>query len=68
MSTSDIAWGAILSAGLAYEVVALVNKKQDDTLSETTRRWFGTRTPVGRWAFGVTWVGFATWYFFHILW
>lgn len=67
-TTADIVWAALLTAGAAYEVAALASKRQGDTLSETTRKWFMTNTKVGRWAFGAAWLAFATWYFFHILW
>lgn len=68
MGEADIVWAAVLIAGLGYEVAALRNNRKDDTLSETTRRWFMTNKPAGRWAFGVAWVGFSAWYLWHILW
>lgn len=64
----DVLWGVLLIAGAAYEGYALKTKKQGDTLSETTRRWFMTGTKTGRWTFGVAWVGFSGWYLWHILW
>ncbi|MEV7512062.1 hypothetical protein AB0O57_29310 [Streptomyces sp. NPDC091201] len=50
------------------ETIALVNRRENDTLSETTRRLFRTRTSkVGRAAFAVGWGGFSVWFAIHIL-
>lgn len=68
MSTADVVWGGLLAAGAVVEVVALRNGRADDTLSESTRRWFRVHTPPGRVVFAVAWVGFAVWYLVHILW
>lgn len=68
MSIADVVWGVLLLAGLVYEVRAIRNKKWEDTLSQTTRRWFSTKTTAGAWVFGVAWVGFSGWYLWHILW
>lgn len=67
METADFVWGGLLLAGAAFEAYALRNGRSGDTLSETTRRTFRVRTPVGRAAFGLAWTGFAVWYLFHIL-
>lgn len=64
----DVFWGLLILIGAVYEVVALRAKMKGDTLSETTRRWFMTNTALGRWAFGIGWVGFSGWYLWHILW
>ncbi|OEJ21098.1 hypothetical protein [Streptomyces subrutilus] len=50
------------------ETIALVNRREGDTLSETTRRLFRTRTSkAGRAAFAVGWIGFSGWFAIHIL-
>lgn len=67
MTTADVVWGGIIIAGAAFEAYTLGTKRQGDTLSETTRRTFRTRTSrAGRVVFGVTWAGFATWYLGHV--
>lgn len=76
MNVYDLAWGGLIAAGLAFEVVALRRNKQGDTLSEFTRKWFRTGDPEtpgsgskwGRRAFLVGWAGFSAWYAWHILW
>lgn len=76
MTEYDVAWGALLVAGLAFEAVALKRKVRGDTLSEFTRKLFRTGYPEepgsgsrwGRRAFLVGWVGFSGWYLYHILW
>ncbi|MFD5634783.1 hypothetical protein ACFWJM_11670 [Streptomyces sp. NPDC127077] len=48
--------------------IALANKRDEDTLSENTRRLFRTRTSkVGRAIFAVGWCGFSGWYLLYIL-
>jgi hypothetical protein len=68
LTAADAFWLTLLLMGAVYETAALVTKKRGDTLSETTRKWFATRTALGRWAFCVGWVGFSGWYLWHILW
>lgn len=68
MTPADVAWGGILLVGLVYEIAALRSKRNGDTLSETTRKWFMTNTVAGKVVFGVAWVGFSGWYLWHILW
>lgn len=67
LSTADIVWGSLLLAGAVFEVYALLNARQGDTLSERTRTWFRVRTPLGALVFGFAWCGFAIWYLAHIL-
>jgi hypothetical protein len=68
LAKPDVVWGALIMLGAAYELAALRTKRQGDTLSETTRKWFMTDKPAGKVAFGVAWVGFSGWYLWHILW
>lgn len=63
----DYVWSAVIGAGLIYEGYALVSKRDGDTLSERTRSWFKTRTIPGKIAFATTWIAFATWFLFHII-
>jgi hypothetical protein len=67
METADFVWGGLLVAGAAFEAYALTAGRQRDTLSETTRRLFKVRTPLGRAAFALSWAGFAIWYLLHVL-
>lgn len=68
MTTADFIWGGIIVAGGAFETFALLNRRDGDTLSETTRRAFRTRTTYGRAAFALSWSAFSVWYLGHILW
>lgn len=67
VSSADMVWGGLLAAGAAFEVYALVNGRDDDTLSARTRSWFRVRTRPGTFVFGVAWVAFATWFLVHII-
>lgn len=68
MQTPTLIWGGIIAVGAAFEAYTLGTKRQEDTLSETTRRTFRTRTHrAGRIAFTVGWTGFAAWYLGHVL-
>lgn len=61
-------WSAWTAAFALYETWALINRKDDDTLSENVRRLFRTRTSkLGRAAFTVGWSGFSIWFLLHIL-
>lgn len=66
MEVSDAVWGGLLLAGTAFEVYALRNGKEGDTLSETTRRVFRVKTRAGKIVFVGTWAAFAAWYLWHI--
>jgi len=66
VETSDLVWAGLIAAGSGFEAYALANGKASDTLSETTRRLFHTRTRVGRVVFVGTWAAFASWYLIHI--
>jgi hypothetical protein len=68
VTTADAVWASMLVLGLVYEFAAIRSKRWKDTLSDTTRKWFMTDKPVGKWAFGTFWVGFSGWYLWHILW
>ncbi|MFJ8301248.1 hypothetical protein ACIQ9R_35855 [Streptomyces sp. NPDC094447] len=61
-------WIAWTCAFAVFEMIALANRRDDDTLSENVRRLFRTRTSkAGRAAFAVTWFGFSGWFALHIL-
>jgi hypothetical protein len=67
-NASSLIWGAWAAVFVVYEAWALVNEKDGDTLSETTRRVFRTRTSkLGRAVFTVAVAGGAVWYLLHIL-
>jgi hypothetical protein len=51
VSGADWVWGGLVAAGAGFEAYALANARAGDTLSETTRRLFRTRHPVGALAF-----------------
>lgn len=68
MNTPDAVWGGLIAVGVAFEVYTLRNKRDSDTLSETTRRTFRVQTKGGRIAFAAAWGGFAGWYFGHVIW
>lgn len=63
----NIVWGALFAAGGAYEIYAIFNKKNGDTLSERTRTLFRTKTKIGKTVFTAGWVAFSAWFLFHIL-
>lgn len=67
MNFSDAIWAGIIGAGIAFEAYALTNSKSEDTLSETTRRVFHTRTRAGAILFGVAWSAFSIWFLGHIV-
>lgn len=64
----DLVWGAVAALVIFLEFAGIVGKRKGDTISELTRKYFKTDTPAGATLFGVTWLGFAAWYFWHILW
>lgn len=63
----DLVWGGVAALVIFLEIVGIVGKNEDDTISEMTRKYFRTETKLGAVAFGLAWVGFAAWYFYHIL-
>jgi hypothetical protein len=67
VSLGDVVWGGLILAGAGFEVYALRNAREGDTLSESTRRWFRVHTKAGAIVFAVGWVGFSVWYLAHIL-
>ncbi|MEU9355009.1 hypothetical protein AB0D65_29440 [Streptomyces griseoloalbus] len=67
-NTSALLWGAWALFFVIYETVALANKKDDDTLSENTRKLFRIRSSkAGRAVFTVILGGGAAWFLLHIL-
>ena len=65
---STVLWALWAAFFVVHETVTLVNKKDDDTLSENTRRLFRTRTSkAGRAAFTLLLVGGGAWFLLHIL-
>jgi len=53
---------------IAWESIALSNKRNGDTLSETTRWLFRVKTSkIGRTLFLLIWSAFAVWFAVHIL-
>ncbi len=68
MSEADLIWAGLVLAGAAFEGYTLTNGRKGDTLSETTRSLFRTRTSrIGRVAFGLSWAAFSIWFAGHIL-
>ena len=67
METADFVWGGLILAGTAFEVYALRNGRDGDTLSETTRRLFQVRSKAGKIIFTGAWLAFTVWYLFHII-
>ncbi|WP_236244210.1 hypothetical protein [Streptomyces sp. CC210A] len=67
MTTPDLIWTTLLVLGAAYELYALADTKDGDTLSERVRAWFRVHTHPGRATFAIAWTGFATWFLIHIL-
>lgn len=68
VSQADLIWAALILAGAAFEAYALRARRHPDTLSETTRSLFRTRTSrYGRCLFLASWVGFTVWFAFHIM-
>jgi hypothetical protein len=65
---SAFLWGAWALFFAIYEAIALVNRKDDDTLSENTRKLFRIRSSkVGRAVFTGILGGGAAWFLLHIL-
>ncbi|MGW1275503.1 hypothetical protein ACWD4V_00905 [Streptomyces tsukubensis] len=60
-----IIWSCVFAV---FETIALLDKRDGDTLSENVRRLFRTRTSkAGRALFTVGWCGFSGWFAVHIL-
>lgn len=64
-------WLAIVAASFAVlEGIALVRKKDGDTLSENTRTWIGTDKKWKTWGaagFAAALIGFVIWFLPHIV-
>lgn len=68
MTTAGAVWAAFTAVGVGYEAYTLFNRREEDTLSATTRAVFRTRTSsTGRKVFLVVWVGFSAWFTGHVL-
>lgn len=63
----DLVWGSVAALVIFLEIVGIVGKNKDDTISEMTRKYFRTDTKLGAFAFAAAWIGFAIWYFYHII-
>lgn len=63
----ELVWGGVAALVLFLEVVGIVGKQKDDTISEMTRKYFRTETKMGAIAFVIAWVSFAVWYLYHIV-
>ena len=59
-------WLAWLVAFAVLEGYTIRSKRKGDTLSETTRRWFGTNTKLGRMIWIASFGLFAAWFVVHI--
>jgi hypothetical protein len=66
-TSADFVWGGLILAGAAFEVYALRNAREGDTLSESVRRWFYVHTKAGALVFTAAWIGFSVWFLDHIL-
>ncbi|MGW2496252.1 hypothetical protein ACWCV2_17340 [Streptomyces pseudogriseolus] len=67
-NASALLWGAWAVFFAVYETIALVNRKDGDTLSENTRKLFRIRSSkAGRAVFTIILGGGAVWFLFHIL-
>jgi hypothetical protein len=63
----DLVWGGLLGSALVYEMYAVFNGKQGDTLSERLRVWMRTNTKPGKALFVLGWLGLTAWFVPHIL-
>lgn len=64
---SDLVWGAIVGAAVAYEIHAMKSDRLDHTLTRTTRRYFRTQHPIGKAVFTIGWGYVSVWFVRHIL-
>lgn len=66
--TGSRLWGVLFAAGVAYEAYVLRASRNDDTLSQITRKTFGVDTSkAGRAIFVAAHIGITGWYMGHIL-
>jgi hypothetical protein len=65
MPKGRIALIGALSVAAIVEVVGVFTS--NDTISQLTSDLFHVSTTQGKWAFAVSWLGFAGWYLWHIL-
>lgn len=66
----DIVWIMLaVTVGVleAWAIWASRGGKERGTISHLVRRTFRTHTLAGRLVFGVAWLGFAGWVFWHIV-
>ncbi|MFF0754391.1 hypothetical protein [Streptomyces sp. NPDC004267] len=67
-NASALLWGSWAFFFAVYETITLANKKDDDTLSENTRKLFHIRSSkAGRALFTAILGGGAAWFLMHIL-
>lgn len=66
MSWWTIAWIIWILSFFAIEIPAIRNDVPHDTLSEHTRRWFSTKTRLGRTVWLFVSGAFAAWFIVHI--
>ncbi|WP_326644572.1 hypothetical protein OIE67_25700 [Nonomuraea fuscirosea] len=68
-----IAWLAVAAGGFAIlEIIALINRRRGDTLSERTRAWLGITPPNARRriavpVFAAVLILFLVWFLPHII-
>ena len=67
MSPFDVIWWIIALPPALWEVYAILNRVDGDTLSERTRVWWHVSTVPGKATFGLAWVGFAAWFLWHVV-
>lgn len=60
-------WASLIGAGVAFEVGAILTAADGDTLSEVTREVFQVHTTPGALVFSAAWLGFAAWFWWHIV-
>lgn len=63
----NIVWGALFAAGGAYEIYAIFNRRNGDTLSERVRSLFHVKTKTGKVVFSLAWLTFSAWFLIHII-
>lgn len=68
MPDPNAVWGALLGAGLAYELYGVfVRPNKGLTLSERLRAWLRTNTKPGKAIFVIAWLALTAWFIPHII-
>lgn len=62
----EAVWGSLFALGGTYELYALLNDTEGDTLSEVTRDVFDVQTRRGKVMFTGLYAGFSLWFVPHI--